>query len=953
MTPERWAQIKDVFNAAVEQPPSNRLSAVAELCQGDSELENEVQRLLAQHDQMGGFLESDSLGNPALDGPRLNKGEVLAARYRIIELLGSGGMGEVYEVEDQELGERVALKVIRHDIPFQSGILDRLRREVQLARRVTHPNVCRVFDLGHHQQEGHEFIFLTMELIKGETLSDRLKRDGKIAPAEALVIANQLCDALDAAHQAGILHRDFKPGNVMLIALPKSAGGPKAETSAKQTRSGASASGDQLRVVVTDFGIARLMRPIDEPLGSGTTATVTGGMIVGTPAYMSPEQLLGEKLTPASDIYSLGLVLYEMVTGSRPFQGDSSWTETLKRLSAVPIAPVSIVPELGQRWNLTLLRCLERDPERRFSSAREVADCLSGRRSLASPFSRPITVAIACCLLLLAAAGFMFRNRIWPPGLPNEKHVAVFPFSLAGADQANQATAYELSESLTDNLSRVQASEHSLWVVPWTEVRNQKPQDAGRAASSLGVNLVLLGELHRDSTGVSLHLDLQDANSLRRLRSETIDIPAAQVLTIEDKLLQAVAGLLQIRVPDAMLHHLPVDETAEPGAYEYYQQGRGYLVHWSPASPEELDGAIALLQKAIEKDPNFALAYANLGYAYASKFHLDHDEKWLQQAKQACARALALNDKLAYAHWAQGVLDQERGDLDAAISQLEQALQLDPTSDTILRSLARVYDRSGRLFQAESLLKEAIKHAPGNFSNYVNLGLFYYRHAEYAQAEPLFRTAAELAPNNPLAFYDLGGIYLAEGKYNDAEAVLTRAIAIKPSAGAYSNLGTVRQYQGRYADAAVMFQKATELLPADDRLWYNLGNASGLAGNKAGADQAYAKAAELAQKTIEGRPNDGATLGFLALYYAKLGKKTLAKEELAKALHLSQNDPQLLFNSALVYELLGDREHALSALRSAVQAGYSVSEIRSAPELVELRKDSRYAGIVGISENPR
>jgi serine/threonine protein kinase/Flp pilus assembly protein TadD len=936
MTPERWAQIKEIFAAVVEQPPGERQPMLANFCHDDDQLQAEVQRLLLQHDEMGGFLESTPAGDESSDRLLAN-GTVLAGRYRVVELLGSGGMGEVYEVEDLELGERVALKVIRQESAFDAGVFDRLRREVQLARRVTHPNVCRVFDLGRHQQQGRDYIFLTMELIKGETLSTRLKRTGKILPPEAAVIAVQLCHALDAAHQAGILHRDFKTGNVMLLGSFTPAGTvPPAGTQPLE----------QIRAVVTDFGIARLMRPLDNSLTPAPTGTLTHGVIAGTPAYMSPEQLLGEKLSPASDIYSLGLVLYEMVTGTRPFQGDSSWTETLKRLTVAPTAPVKIVPDLGERWNSTLLRCLQRDPQKRFQSASEVAETLTGRRRFLRSTSQRVLAATACFILLLVALGFAFRHRLWP-ALPEQKRLAILPFTFAGSEPANQAAAYELSESLTDNLSRMQASDRSLWVVPWLEVRNQKAQDAGHAASLLGANLVLLGELHRDSGKVGLLLQLKDAGSLRSLGSRTIDVPAAEVFTTEDKLLQGAADLLRINIPETMLHHLPVDETTEPGAYEFYQQGRGYLVHVGPANPDDLDRAITLFQEAAEKDPNFALAFANLALAYSMKFHATRDLQWLTKAKQTCAHALSLNDKSPYAHLALGAIDQEVGDLDGAIHEFQEVLRLDPTNDSALRHLSMAYDNSGRLLQAESLLKEAVKHGPGNFVNYNNLGFFYYQHAQYAQAEQPFKTAAELVPDNPVAFYNLGGVYLAEGKYKDAETILTRAIAIRPSAGAYSNLGTVRQYQGHYADAALMFQKATQLIPSDHRLWCNLGNAYELAGNKTGAEDAYKKAVELAQQAAALRPKDGELRGWLALYYAKLGEKSNAQKQLAHALSLSQNDPQLLFNSALIYELLGDREQALSALHSALQAGYSVSEVKSAPELAQLRQDLRFSGIIG------
>ena len=214
MTPERWTRIKEIFAVVVEQPPDTRQTTVAKLCRDDRELQSEVEQLISQHEEMGGFLEGAASASPK---NQLQTGDLLAARYQIVEMLGSGGMGEVYEAEDIELGERVAVKVIRQEASFARDLLDRLRREVQLARRVTHPNVCRVFDLGHDHRPTGEIIFLTMELLKGETLSARLKREGKMDPAAALAVALQLCAAVDAAHRAGVLHRDFKCSNVMLL----------------------------------------------------------------------------------------------------------------------------------------------------------------------------------------------------------------------------------------------------------------------------------------------------------------------------------------------------------------------------------------------------------------------------------------------------------------------------------------------------------------------------------------------------------------------------------------------------------------------------------------------------------------------------------------------------------------------------------------------------------------
>jgi len=920
MTPERWARIKEIFAVVAETPRESRTSILAELCRSEQDLQAEIEKLLAQHDEMGGFLE----GSPAPAAEKaslLQAGTIIAERYQIVALLGRGGMGEVYEAEDRELGERVALKVLHHESALQQDVMDRLRREVQLARRVTHPNVCRVFDLGYHRQAGQPITFLSMELIKGETLTERLKREGKIAFPEALHIARQLCQALGAAHEAGILHRDFKCGNVMLLE-----------------------TGAQVRAVVTDFGIARWIQPPRDETKSFATNT---GLVVGTPAYMSPEQLMGEKLTAASDIYSLGLVLYEMVTGVRPFRGESSWTETLKRLSADAAAPITMVPDLDPRWNRTIMRCLQRSPAARFASAREVLDSLQHRTRYSLSDVRPWLLATACVALALGLGGVVLRDRLWPPSLPAQKHIAVIPFTLKGGSAADQATAYGLAESLTQNLGRLQVTESSLWVVPWKEVRNQKPDNIARAASALGANLLITGQMEKSEGKLQLRAAVKDAHTLRNLRAEVIEIPETGMLRLEDTLLERVSAMLQLPVPAGMLRHLPVDETVEPGAYEFYEQGKGYLLHYSA---EDVDRAIVLLQKATEKDSKFALAYANLAFAYAWKYRVTRDPRLLEQARSLAGRALALNDRLAPAHLALALAQKVTGDLDSAVRELELALQLDPTDAETLNLLALTYDESGRLLQAEALLKDALKRYPGSWVNYNSLGYFYYRHGQFTQAEPLFRTAIELAPDNPISYDNLGGVYLALGKYKEADSLLTRAIAIKPDANGYSNLGTARFYLGRYSDAAAMFQKAAELRPADHRLWRNLGDAYTLAGDRARAAQAYETARQELEKEVASRPENGQALTVLALYHAKLGQQEKALQKLAQAGRIAERDGAFFFNAAMVYELAGQREQAIGSLGQAIRKGYPLAEIRDAHELDQLRKDSRYASLAGGPE---
>lgn len=291
----------------------------------------------------------------ALEGvpPLFETGQCIAERYVILRFVDRGGVGEVYEVEDQELKERVALKVLRQDDATLENI-ERFKREINLARQVTHPNVCRIYEFGQEIRPRGHFFFLTMELLNGESLYDRIRRLGPMAPAEALPLVRQMAEGLEAAQRAGVIHRDFKSSNVVLVDVPEVPG--------------------EVRAVVTDFGLARAARDDDY-----RRVTAKDSMI-GTPAYMAPEQVESGTITAATDIYALGVVLYEMLTGRYPFEAETALSTALKRLRETPTTPRSYVPHLPIRWEAAILRCLQREPEKRFATHREFVEALEGKR---------------------------------------------------------------------------------------------------------------------------------------------------------------------------------------------------------------------------------------------------------------------------------------------------------------------------------------------------------------------------------------------------------------------------------------------------------------------------------------------------------------------------------------------------------------------------------------------
>ena len=344
-----WQRIQDLFAAALEQPVNARSAFLDDACGGDSKFRDQVDSLLLVHDQTSDLdnIPTSWLGVLARpEQPRL-AGEVIAGRYRIESLLGRGGMSEVYEAWDSELSIGVALKMLNMAAGAERA-LQRLKLEGLLARSVSHSNVCRVYDLGRHDDGKQTLWFLTMEILRGETLSERLQQRGRLPQEEGQRLAAQMAAGLGAAHHAGIVHRDFKPSNVMLVGD----------------------AGREL-AVVTDFGVARA-------LSVQANGPEPGQVILGTPAYMAPEQALGEDVGPKADIYALGLVLYEMATGQLPFVG-AGLEMARRRITEPAPSPRKILPEIDSRWESVILRCLEREPRQRFARAEDVADALAGR----------------------------------------------------------------------------------------------------------------------------------------------------------------------------------------------------------------------------------------------------------------------------------------------------------------------------------------------------------------------------------------------------------------------------------------------------------------------------------------------------------------------------------------------------------------------------------------------
>src|SRR5262245_9436755 len=503
-------------------------------------------------------------------------GDLLCDRFRVVRFIARGGMGELYEAEDLTLGERVALKTIRSEIAVHQKANQRFLREVQLARKVTHPNICRIFDLFEHrppQGTAGAVSFVTMELLQGETLSQYLRTHGPLSVEDARPIVQQMAAALSAAHAADVIHRDFKTNNVMLLEA-----GPSRPP----------------RVVVTDFGLAHLVGDASGITNEGITVT---GDVPGTPEYMSPEQIEGGVLTPASDIYALGIVIYEMVTGQRPFAADTPIASALKRVvEPAPKSPRELRPDLPASWERTILRCLSRRPEHRFADATEIVRALDSATAQPVPQSRLVWAAAVALVVVAAVGTFLWRsNQASPPAAQATTEpaatriadvvrpaVAVLGFrNLTGREDAKWLST-ALSEMLTTELG---AGER-LRTIPGENVTRMKTElalaDADTYASetltrirrNLGADLVVTGSYVTvgagDESTLRVDIRLQDSREGETLSLVSEMGRVAELLEVVARAGERLRDKLGVQTPETPVR---ASQPGSPEAARLYAEG--------------------------------------------------------------------------------------------------------------------------------------------------------------------------------------------------------------------------------------------------------------------------------------------------------------------------------------------------------------------------------------------
>jgi tetratricopeptide (TPR) repeat protein len=652
------------------------------------------------------------------------------------------------------------------------------------------------------------------------------------------------------------------------------------------------------------------------------------------------------------------VVFYEALSGRHPFLAGSFMATSDRILHEVPAPLTRLNPKVPAELERIVAKMLAKDQAERYATA---ADLLVDLRAVqrVGPYPAPLppralsaprrgkwwALAAAVGVLLVVGIGLlpkMHRPDRWfgPRVVAGPKVLAVLPFQAIGGAPENQAYSDGITGTLTAQLTWLTPA-HALQVVPPSEVHARHVSSAGEARKELGVNLVLEGTLDRSGNAVRVNYALVDAVTLRQLRAETITAEASDPFAVQDRVAEGLVKMLELELNPQERQALQTHGTQVAGAYDFYLQGHGYLQNYD--RPENIENAISVFQRALSLDPNYSLAHAGLGEAYWRKYEVRKEFHWIEPARKACGRALALDEKLAAAHICLGTLDNGTGQYGSATAEFHRALETEPTSDDAYRGLGFAYEHLGKLAEAERTHRQAIDLRPQYWGGYSWLGAFYFRQARYSDAAEMFKHVVALVPDSFRAYNNLGGTYIHMGRYNDAVAVLQRSVAIRPNAIGYSNLATAYFHQRQFAEAARTFEEAVKLDQRDYQLWGNLGDAYFWApGKRADAVRAYQKAITLARENLPINPRDAHLLGDLANYHALLQERSAATAYLGQALKIAPNDGDLRFKAALVYNELGETGKALEWLGKALAAGYSPSKVHDTPNFDHLRSNPRF-----------
>jgi serine/threonine protein kinase/Tfp pilus assembly protein PilF len=916
--------VVQLFGDAIDMEPEARRAFLDAACQDEPELKHLVEQLLMEDERAGSFLKKPVVDfltttdttanrvsdtNPSFAGARFHTGDMIAGRFLVVRFIARGGMGEVYEVEDHLLQRsRVALKMILPEIAVDAGASHRFMQEVLLARQVSHPNLCQIYEIFRCDEGQSPFLFLTMKLLAGDTLDSCLRKGLLIPRDEALEIFRQMIAGIAAIHAAGIIHRDIKPTNVMLDR-----------------------SGNRICISIMDFGLARRYE---------SEATILKPRVVaGTPGYLAPELMMGQRPSRATDIFALGVLLHQVITGERPIESADGISQIPARsLASAPLPATYLQAVQEFLSDNPLVRC------RAFEQIRFVLDENSSHLQL-RPFARTwtrrrmlMTSGAAFCVL----AGGAAWKRDWITDLfhplPMKRFVALVGWP-PSPDAHIRPMLVSLIDSISSELARAEAYDHNLFLIPHFSTDVNTPGQLNEIRESLGANLVLAASGFRSPKDLRVSLQVLEPPESRALRTKHIRVNEGENLSLAQKAVRAAAELLDIR------HYEPSDKriaagTSNPEAYAAFQAAEAMRKQPNDVG---LEPAIEKYKQAIDFDRHYALATARLAVAYTQLADLKHDPAAIALARANAEAALAMNPSLVPAHMALAATFQQTGNEEAATREMRRALALDPADTRTTIWQAQIYTRLNRWQEAEDCFHRALQQRPNDYFAHNEFGVVLNAQGKYQQARSEFRAANLANPKFALALNNIASVCLQLGRITEAIAKLDQSLALKPNAFASFNMSAALRYQGKPLSALEFARKATELDPGDSLSWLEFGDCNSMIpGHEGDARKAYQEAARVQREELDTDATDGPGWIQLALYEAKVGANEQARAHILTGDSFPSKDMDTQMYKARALEVLGRRAEALSVLADCFRRGATPFQVDLAPDMEDMRRDTRY-----------
>ncbi|MDH3734047.1 MAG: protein kinase [Gemmatimonadota bacterium] len=844
--------------------------------------------------------------------------------FEIVEPIGQGGMGVVYKAIDTQLDRTVALKFLPPFLSQDTVAGERFVAEARAASALDHPNICTVHEIGR-SDDGQAFI--AMSYYDGETLDLKMAR-GPLPLDEAVGYARQITQGLAKAHAAGIVHRDIKPANIMV------------------TKDGI--------VKILDFGLAKLE-------DAGLTKS---GEVLGTVKYMSPEHTGGDKVDPRTDLWSVGVLLYEMLAGQHPFEDARAAAIMYSILHSDPEPLSTLNPRVPEPVERIVSGCLVKDRDRRYQSATELLEDLDRHSDAVDPVTGPRHPAASARqpflqrrgLLIGLGAVFVLAVLLTFPGvrarltgggggaelIGETRYMAVLPLTSRTGEPDDDVLVDGLTYSLTAMLVSLETERESLLVVPASEIASQEIRSAGEARHIFGVNAVLSGDFSRDDTGRGVvRLELVQPDPIAVVDDATLPGPEEGDFQIEvRRALARLLGVQEGRVDEA----LAVNEPARAEAYAHYLQGLGYLRRQDVAG--NLERAVGAFELATDEDPEYAVAYAGMCEAEYELFRATTDTLLSNRAIEHCETAGDLASDQASVLTSLGALLLQTGEPDRALRRLREAEALEPEDADVHRWLGRYYESRAMVEEAEAAYRRAIDLQPNMWIYHNELAVLHAYHGELGGARDRFEQMRTLTPDNYLAYNGLGFVSLLAGDLEDAKDYFGQSLERRANPIAYRNMGYLHIRENQWQDAIDALESGIGITDTDWYTWRWLGHARHHNGEFELARAAWQRVIDLVTPLSDVNPDEVDYRLGLAEANVMLGDLDEGQRHLQITLLRDFNWNYQPYFAGRIFEILGRRAPALQYLRESLEEGFDPLMFERDPWLEELRADPGWAAIL-------